>query len=88
MKSSPFKNASGEYIRQYRKACVPPLTQVRLCKCMTKHGAPMVQEALSRIENRQIGITDLQLLAIAKCLKVSIAQLVGEKPRKTTPQQS
>jgi transcriptional regulator with XRE-family HTH domain len=78
MKRDEFKNVTGERIRQCRKSHTPPLTQADLARCLKKQGLPILQDAISRIENRQLGISDMELIAIAKCLGVPVGFLCGE----------
>jgi len=82
MKNSRHKNASGHRIRQFRQSNTPMLSQTDLANGVIKRGVAMDQTALSRIEARTRSVTDLELLAFAKCLKVSVSVLCGEKGKK------
>lgn len=79
MKTSRAKNASGHRIRQFRLASNPALSQTDLARHILRRGVTMDQTALSRIEARTRCVTDLELIAFAKCLGVSVATLCGEK---------
>jgi hypothetical protein len=78
VKRAVFKNVTGKRIQRCRKSRIPPLTQKDLAGCLTKHGVPMTQHALSRIESRQLGVSDIELIAFAKCLGVSVGFLCGK----------
>ena len=71
MKFSMDRNQSGSRIRTARYLYSPALTQVR-------HGLVLSKNTLSRIENGQRYVTDLELIAFADVLKVSVAWLLGE----------
>lgn len=79
MKNSRVKNATGHRIQRLRLASNPAISQTDLAKCVFRRGVPMDQAALSRIESRVRSVTDIELIAFAKCLKVSVATLCGEK---------
>ena len=82
MKNLGHKNVTGKRIQEHRKAHVPPLTQADLARCMKKQGLNILQDAISRIENQQMGVSDIELIAIAKCLGVSVGLLCGEEAEK------
>ena len=79
MKNAGTKNVTGDRIRQCRRSIDPPLTQAELARRMRKMGVPMLQDALSRIENRRMGVSDIELIALAKCLGITVAFLCGEQ---------
>jgi hypothetical protein len=72
---SPLANVTGHRIRQARLACQPVVTQQQLARKLARKGVGLDQTAISRIEQRQRGISDCELAAVASCLKVSIAWL-------------
>ena len=82
MKNSHHMNASGHRIRQFRLSRIPTLSQTELANSLIRRGVPMDQTALSRVEARQRSVTDLELIAFAKCLKVSVAVLCGERKKR------
>lgn len=56
-----------------------PLTQDYLsAKLQVRHGIILTKNIISRIENGQRYVTDLELIALADVLKVSTAWLLGE----------
>jgi len=46
---------------------------------LAKWGVSLDRSAISRIESRERYVMDYEAVAIAKCLKVSIGYLIGEK---------
>lgn len=57
----------------------PPLTQEQLiAKLQVQYGIETRRGMMSRIENKDRYITNLELIAISKVLKVSIYWLLGE----------
>lgn len=78
MNTSKFKNIAGSRIRQARRLQEPPLSQKDLARRVTRRGVNLDQGTISRIENRTRNVSDYELLAIARCLKVSIGFLCGE----------
>jgi len=77
-------NATGHRIRQLRLANTPALSQTDLASSLSRRGVSMDQASLSRIEGRTRGVTDIELMAFAKCLKVSVSVLCGEKAKRTS----
>jgi len=77
-KVRPRRNLSGGRIRIARLSARPPVTQVLLVKCLRARGLNIDQSSLSRIEKSERGVTDIELKAIARCLKTTIAWLCGE----------
>ena len=85
MKKSKYKNATGYLIRDVRKFRTPPMSQEQLAACVRRRGVVLDQTTISRIENRTRNVTDHELIAIARCLKVSVGSLCGERTRSTPP---
>jgi hypothetical protein len=75
-------NLTGQRIRQARLACKPALSQQELASQLARKGVVLDQTAISRIEQNQRGVLDYELAVIARCLKVSVAWLYGEKSSK------
>lgn len=71
-------NKAGHRIRVARFMANPILTQDELAAKMRMRGFLFTKNTLSRIENSNRHITDLELLAFAKVLKVSTAWLLEE----------
>ncbi len=76
MKKSKHKNVTGVRIRVARLNKTPPMSQADLARCASRHGASLGasldQAAISRIEHQTITVTDYELIAIARCLGVSV----------------
>ena len=73
------KNLVGERIRDVRRKSKPPVTQLDLVARLGLQGLIIDQSALSKIENGQRPVSDLEVSAFAKALKVPVSQLYGEK---------
>lgn len=72
-------NISGPRIKAARLARRPSMSQEQLCERLQARGVNMDQTALSKVESQVRGVTDLELQAIARCLKTTIARLCGER---------
>ena len=75
------KNVTGPRIREARLWHNPPLSQAELAACVTKCGVNLYQGDISRIEHRTRNLSDYELVAIARCLKVPVAWLCGQERR-------
>ena len=75
VKKSTYKNITGQQIRLTRLSQAPALSQADLAKCANRRGVTLDQWTISRIENRTRNVSDYELLAIAKCLGVTVDQL-------------
>jgi ribosome-binding protein aMBF1 (putative translation factor) len=75
----PRRNIVGRRIREARLKCKPPVSQDDLAGRLAAKGIVLDQTAISRIERQDRYLMDYEVAAIAKCLKVSIAWLHGEK---------
>jgi transcriptional regulator with XRE-family HTH domain len=73
------KNVTGRRIREARIFRNPPFSQADLASCLTKRGVHLDQGAISRIENRVRNVSDYELVAIARCLGVSLDRLCGTR---------
>ncbi len=72
------KNIVGSRVKKARKAARPPITQLDLVARLQLLGLSLDQSGLSKLENGQRPVTDIEVAALAKALKVSVAWLVGE----------
>ncbi len=70
------KNVVGLNVRSARKAAKPPLTQLDLIARLQVLGMMIDQSALSKIENGQRPVTDIEVVILAEALKVSTAYLL------------
>ena len=71
------RNIVGTRVRQARKAAPPPITQTDLVARLQLSGMSIDQPGLSKIENGQRPVVDVEVVALAKALKVSVAWLLG-----------
>ena len=73
------RNIAGPRIRLARAMHMPPLTQMDLAAQLEAKGdIPMSVNILSRVENAERYITDVELKAFSKALRVSMLWLLGE----------
>jgi len=70
------RNIVGARVCQARKAAKPPITQIELVARLQLLGIMIDQPTLSKIENEQRPVTDIEVAALAKALKVSVAWLL------------
>ena len=78
-RKSKYKNIIGPRVKTARLAFKPVLSQDALAGRLAKRGISLDRSAISRIESRERYVMDYEAVAIAKCLKVSIGYLIGEK---------
>lgn len=72
------ENISGNRIRVARLLRKPPMSQQELLAKLQNEGIDISQSTLSKIENGDRYITDVELKVFAKILKVSILWLMNE----------
>ena len=65
------KNLVGFRVRQARKAAEPPITQSDLIARLQLLNMNIDQSGLSKIENGQRPVTDIEVVALAKAMKVT-----------------
>ena len=70
------RNIVGTRIRQARKATKPAITQADLVARLQLLGIVIDQSGLSKIESRCRPVSDIEVVALAKALKVSVAWLL------------
>lgn len=70
------KNIVGERVRKARKSAKPPITQKDLVARLQLQNMNIDQSGLSKLENGQRPVSDIEVVAIAKALKVSVKWLV------------
>ena len=78
-RKSKHKNIIGPRVKAARMAFEPMLSQDAIAGCLAKMGISLDRSAISRIESGERYVMDYEAVAIAKCLKVSIGYLNGEK---------
>jgi transcriptional regulator with XRE-family HTH domain len=69
------KNIVGAHVRQARKAAKPPITQKDLVARLQTEGIIIDQSGLSKLESGRRPVTDIEVAALAKALKVPITWL-------------
>ena len=72
------KNIVGSRVSQARKVATPSITQSDLIARLQLSGIMLDQSTLSKIENGQRPVSDVEVVALAKALKVSMTWLLGE----------
>jgi len=76
----PKRNIIGPHVRKARKAS--KITQKDLVAQLQVLGIKIDQAGLSKLENGNRPVTDIEVVAIAKALKVPISQLLEESSSK------
>ena len=72
------RNIVGSRVSQARKAVKSPITQADLVARLQLLGVMIDQSTLSKIESEKRPVTDIEVVALAKALKVSVSWLLGE----------
>ena len=75
------RNVIGKRVREARLKCNPLVSQDDLAGRLAAKGIALDQTAISRIENQTRYLMDYEIVALARCLKVSVAWLFGESDR-------
>ena len=65
-------NIAGSNIAQLRKSATPKMSQRLLADKVQLEGLDLDKNAIQRIESGQRFVTDIEILAIAKCFNVTI----------------
>lgn len=73
------KNIIGGRMRQARNMEKPKATQKDITARLQVIGISLSESSVAKIEQGLRPVTDIQLMAIAKVLKVTAAWLLGEK---------
>lgn len=69
-------NICGENIQRLRKAMTPKMSQRALAERLQLENIDVDKNAIQRIESGQRFVTDIELVVLAKILKVSLDELV------------
>jgi transcriptional regulator with XRE-family HTH domain len=72
------RNVVGTRVHRARKSATPQISQIDLVARLQLLGVRIDQSGISKIENGQRPVLDLEVAALAKALKVSAAWLLGE----------
>lgn len=77
------KNRIGNRLREARLSERPKATQEDVSARLAIMGVSLSASSIGKIENGTRPVTDIQLCALAKALKVTPAWLLGEAEEKT-----
>ncbi len=72
------KNIVGKRVREARKQAKPPITQKDLVARLQVLGLKVDQSTISKIEQGIRPVSDFEVVALAKALKVSVSWLLQE----------
>jgi len=72
------RNIIGERVRLARERAKPRITQVDLAARLQIEGLRLERVAISKIETGYREVTDVEAIAIAKALGVTVSWLLGE----------
>jgi len=72
------RNVVGPKVRQARKRATPRVSQMDLAARLQLMGFKIDQSGVSKIEQGHRPVLDLEVVALAKALKVSAEWLLGE----------
>jgi len=75
------KNVVGARVRQTRKEAKPPITQLELVARLQVAGIRIDQSGLSKLESGRRPVTDVEVVALAKALKVEVGWLLGRESK-------
>lgn len=69
------RNVVGEQVEALRKS--KGLTQKELADTLSEKGVPISSSGLSKLEKRVRKVTDIEIVALAEVLEVSVNYLLG-----------
>lgn len=70
------RNIVGAKVNKARKAANPPITQTDLVARLQLLGTNIDQSGISKIECGRRPVSDIEVVALAKALRVSVAWLL------------
>ena len=73
------KNIIGKRVRQARKDDKPPITQLDLVARLQTAGVKIDQSGLSKLESGRRPVSDIEVVELAKALKVDVEWLLGNE---------
>lgn len=76
-KNNTSNNICGSNIKKYRSLITPHLSQRGLADKLQLEGIDLDKNAIQRIESGQRFVTDIELLALSRVLKVSLDDLLN-----------
>ena len=71
------KNLIGPRLKAARQNAEPPVSQDQLAGKLARRKIALDRTAISRIESQERQVTDFELVAIAKSLRISVDYLLG-----------
>lgn len=77
-KNGEANNISGENIARIRKELTPKCSQRALADKLQLYGIDVDKNAIQRIESGDRFVTDIELVAIADVLNVSVTELLKQ----------
>lgn len=77
MKNSNDRNLIGDRVRQARHKSKPKVTQPDLLARLAVRGIELEKTTISKIEAKTRPVTDIELVAIADAIGVSVLWLLG-----------
>lgn len=77
MENNKPKNLIGDKVRQARHRNKPKITQTDLIARLAVRGIELEKTTISKIETKTRPVTDIELVAIADALGVSVLWLLG-----------
>ncbi len=72
------KNIVGARVQQARKAAKPQITQIDLAARLQILGMRIDQSGVSKIESGRRPVLDIEVISLAKVLRVSVAWLLED----------
>lgn len=72
-----IRNLIGDKVKQARNSCKPKITQIDLLARLAIKGIELNETAISKIEAKTRPVTDIELVAIAESLEVSVNWLLN-----------
>lgn len=83
-----MKNVVGPRIRELRRQGSPATTQEELVARLQATGIDIDQSALSRIENGERQVTDIEILGICNALGVGVEEMFADQGQQRNPDQA
>ncbi len=75
-KNFSSNNICGVNVKKYRKEKIPKMSQRELADQLQLSGIDLDKNAVQRIESGQRFVTDIELLALSKTLKIPLEKLL------------
>ena len=72
-------NLVGSSIAQFRRACIPKMSQRALAERLQLEGIDVDKNAIQRIESGKRFVTDIELRSLCRIFEASADELLGLK---------